>query len=277
VNKHEMREAAIERLRGHINHLGYYRSLIEAIVGDDYGELTVEECDERLIDLLTDDESYEDDAYTMGPRDADGIFWSRGDMSDSPWGVIEGVVYDCTRREWLVRGHDISAPWVPAGSIRHAPTRTATQRESDLIELLKDAAKDYQHEQSEVEWQKEMYRSMSDHVISDTMLLPRDADDEVVHIGDEMVVDGRDMFTVDGIGLLGDHGVVYYTTYDGRCDSHLASICHHYHKPTTVDEILDELEGMRGTGDYDDVVERCADLAGMLRELLKDGENEDQA
>jgi hypothetical protein len=34
---------------------------------------------------------------------------------------------------------------------------------------------------------------------------------------------------------------------------------------------------MRGTGDYDDVVERCADLAGMLRELLKEGGNEDQA
>ena len=278
MNKHKMREEAVERLRDVAEHQPFgplcADDITQALVGDEWVCSTVDEDAKTIIDLLTDDESYEDEAYTMGPRDADGMFWCRGDMSDSPWGVIEGVVYDCTRREWLVRGHDISAPWVPASSIRHAPMRTATQRENDLIRLIKDAANDYQHEREEVEWQKEMYRSMSDHVISNTMLLPRDADDEVVHIGDEMVVDGRDMFTVDGIGLIGDHGVVYYTTYDGRCDSHLASVCHHYHKPTTVDEILDELEGMRGTGDYDDVVERCADLAGMLRELLKESEGE---
>ena len=281
MNKHKMREEAVERLRDVAKHQPFgplcADDITQALVGDEWVCSTVDEDAETIINLLSDDESYEDDAYIMGPRDADGMFWFRGDMSDSPWGVIEGVVYDCTRREWLVRGHDISAPWVPAGSIRHAPMRTATQRENDLIRLIKDAAMDYQHEREEVEWQKEMYRSMSDHVISETMLLPHDANDEVIHVGDEMVVDGRDMFTVDGIGLIGDHGVVYYTTYDGRCDSHLASVCHHYHKPTTVDEILDELEGMRGTGDYDDVVERCADLAGMLRELLKDGGNEDQA
>lgn len=44
---------------------------------------------------------------------------------------------------------------------------------------------------------------------------------------------------------------------------------HHYHEPT-VSEILDELEGLRGTGDYESVVTRAAELAGMLRELLAD-------
>ena len=43
----------------------------------------------------------------------------------------------------------------------------------------------------------------------------------------------------------------------------------HYHEPT-VPEILDELEGLRGTGDYESVVTRAAELAGMLRELLAD-------
>jgi hypothetical protein len=160
-----MRQEAVERLRDVAKHQPFgplcADDITQALVGDEWVCSTVDEDAETIINLLTDDESYEDDAYTMGPRDADGMFWFRGDMSDSPWGVIEGVVYDCTRREWLVRGHDISAPWVPAGSIRHAPMRTATQRENDLIRLIKDAAMDYQHEREEVEWQKELYRSMS--------------------------------------------------------------------------------------------------------------------
>ena len=70
MTKHEMREAAIERLQGHINHPVYYRSLIEAIVGDDYDELTVEECDERLIDLLIDDDGLTEDDYLELLKDA---------------------------------------------------------------------------------------------------------------------------------------------------------------------------------------------------------------
>ena len=273
MNKHEMREAVIKRLKEHRSFPDYYRELIKTIVGDDLDELTSDECTGRIIDLLTSDESYEDDAYTMGPRDADGIFWFRGDMSDSPWGVIEGIFYDCTRREWLVRGHDISAPWVPADSIRHAPMRTATQRENDLIKLLKDAAKDYQRERLEVEWQKGLYKGLSDRVVSDMMLLPRDANGEVIHIGDEVIVNERGRrLTVDGVGCSG-YEVIFCDDRPGYT-AYVAKSCHRYHKPT-VDEILDELEGMRGTGDYDAVVERCADLAGMLRELLEEGEDED--
>jgi len=77
MNKHEQRQEAIERLRGHINHPGYYRSLIEAIVGDDYDELTVEECDKRLIDLLTDDDDM--DGYLELPKDVNGKVVHIGD------------------------------------------------------------------------------------------------------------------------------------------------------------------------------------------------------
>ena len=60
--------------------------------------------------------------WVRGPLDADGKMWRSGDMSDSNWGVIEGIAYEDGR--WLVSGHDTSAPWVPADSIRHyhAPT-----------------------------------------------------------------------------------------------------------------------------------------------------------
>lgn len=276
MNKHEMREEAVERLRDVAKHQPFgplcADDITQALVGDEWVCSTVDEDAKTIIDLLTDDESYEDDAYTMGPRDADGILWFRGDMSDSPWGAIEGIFYDCTRREWLVRGHDISAPWVPADSIRHAPMRTATQRENDLIKLLKDAAKDYQRERLEVEWQKGLYKGLSDRVVSDMMLLPRDANGDVIHVGDEMVV-GDYRYIVDGVGLAGNTDVFFVTDGD-KINGFPAKVCRHYHKPT-VDEILDELEGMRGTGDYDDVVERCADLAGMLRELLEEGEDED--
>jgi hypothetical protein len=68
--KRELRQEAIERLKEHINHPGYYRTLIKAIVGDDYDELTVEECDERLIDLLTDDDSLTEDDYLALLKDA---------------------------------------------------------------------------------------------------------------------------------------------------------------------------------------------------------------
>ena len=304
-NKHEMREAVIKRLKEHRSFPDYYRELIKTIVGDDLDELTSDECIGRIIYLLTDDEPfllpddivpYFGDEFAKGPRDADGILWSSGDMSDSPWGVIEGVFYDCTRKEWLVRGHDISAPWIPADSIRHAPMRTATQQEdvcrchnciatkrnNDLIELLKDAARDYESLQADCRgmsdlkdtcWQK--FKDLHEAVDERYIELPRDANGEVIHIGDEVVVNARGRrLTVDGVGR-SEYDVIFCADSPGYT-AYVAKTCHRYHK-LTVDEILDELEGMRGTGDYDDVVERCAYLAGMLRELLKEGEDEDQA
>lgn len=72
--------------------------------------------------------------WVRGPLDADGKMWRSGDMSDSNWGVIEGIAYEDGR--WLVSGHDTSAPWVPADSIRHyhAPTVEDVLREfADIV------------------------------------------------------------------------------------------------------------------------------------------------
>lgn len=63
------------------------------------------------------DENMAEGGWVRGPLDADGKMWRSGDMSDSNWGVIEGIAYEDGR--WLVSGHDTSAPWIPADSIRH--------------------------------------------------------------------------------------------------------------------------------------------------------------
>ena len=78
------------------------------------------------------DENMAEHGWVRGPLDADGEMWRSGDMSDSRWGVIEGIAYEDGR--WLVRGHDISAPWMQADSIRHyhAPT---------VEDVLRDFAK----------------------------------------------------------------------------------------------------------------------------------------
>ena len=63
------------------------------------------------------EENMAEGGWVRGPLDADGKMWRRGDMSDSNWGVIEGIAYEDGR--WFVSGHDTSAPWIPADSIRH--------------------------------------------------------------------------------------------------------------------------------------------------------------
>ena len=75
------------------------------------------------------DENMAEAGWVRGPLDADGKMWRSGDMSDSRWGVIEGIAYEDGR--WLISGHDMSAPWVPADSIRHyhAPTVEDVLRE----------------------------------------------------------------------------------------------------------------------------------------------------
>ena len=67
--------------------------------------------------------------WVRGPLDKDGKLWSSGDMSDSNWGEIEDIAYEDGR--WLIRGHDTSAPWIPADSIGHyhAPTVEDVLRE----------------------------------------------------------------------------------------------------------------------------------------------------
>lgn len=75
--------------------------------------------------------------WVRGPLDADGEMWHSGDMSDSNWGVIEGIAYENGR--WLVSGHDISAPWIPADSIRHHHPPTVTDILREFAEKVIDS------------------------------------------------------------------------------------------------------------------------------------------
>jgi hypothetical protein len=249
--KHEMREAAIKRLRGVISNQSFVMTLCsdditKPLVGDGWSDSTVEEDAKTIIDLLTDDEPpYEGDAFAMGPRDADGILWFRGDMSDSEWGVIEKPHFDGDK--WMVRGHDLTAPWIPADSIRHAPMRTATQQEdvcrcrnciatkrnNDLIELLKDAADEYQTLRFTYNELTRMYDLMRARMENDMVDLPVDATGALIHIGDRVVEheDGHD-FTVDGYEYDGEWWVFHR---DGIRAS--ADMCAHY----KVEDVLNEL------------------------------------
>ena len=69
------------------------------------------------LGVLATDENMAEHGWVRGPLDADGKMWLSGDMSDSNWGVIEGIAYD--NGTWYIRGHDTSAPWIRADSIRH--------------------------------------------------------------------------------------------------------------------------------------------------------------
>lgn len=103
--------------------------------------------------------------------------------------------------------------------------------------------------------------------------LPLDADGVPIRVGDEVC------------GYNHPNGGMYCHAIVNPCVIAVSEMCYysnskdwelwntsdvrHYHEPT-VSEILDELEGLRGTGDYESVVTRAAELAGTLRELLAD-------
>lgn len=99
-------------------------------------------------------------------------------------------------------------------------------------------------------------------------LLPLDANGEVIHIGDEMAF-GDHEFTVGGVGQLESGvGVVYYTTEDG-CDAYVASVCHHYHKPT-MEDLLRRFAVMWGVVNRDKLDPLVAEYAKKIRELGDD-------
>jgi hypothetical protein len=167
----------------------------------------------------------------MGPRDANGIIWVRGDMSDSEWGVIERTYFD--GEQWMVCGHDISAPWVPADSIRHAPMRTASQREGDMVAL------------------------------------PVDADGEVIHVGDKVESDTREDGAVVGVEYRdGDRvrkgGRPHNWNAPTWCDP---AEYRHYNKPTiegVLREFVNEWIEAESEGDV------FAKYAAKLREVMAD-------
>lgn len=81
--KHEMREAAIKRLRGVISNQSFVMTLCadditKPLVGDGWSDSTVEEDAETIIDLLTDDDEDMGD-YVKLPMDANGEVIHIGD------------------------------------------------------------------------------------------------------------------------------------------------------------------------------------------------------
>jgi hypothetical protein len=147
----------------------------------------------------------------------------------------------------------------------------ATKRNNDLIELLKDAAEEYADMERHARSEEFARLMVAKKMESEYMKLPVDADGEVIHVGDDLSIYGERRRCTSLVLHSMDEWVV--NTLNSVHKGTLSEV-HHYHKPT-VDEILDELEGMRGTGDYEDVIKRCAELGRTLRELLKEDVNED--
>lgn len=83
------------------------------------------------------EENMAEGGWVRGPLDADGKMWRRDDMSDSNWGVIEGIAYEDGR--WFVSGHDTSAPWIPADSIRHYHEPTVEDVLREFAEKITDS------------------------------------------------------------------------------------------------------------------------------------------
>lgn len=79
-SKTKQRQEAIERLRKYLSYTGDYRDAAHAMIGDEYFELTGEECIERIIGLLTDDEP--DERYIELPVDSDGEVIHIGDKME---------------------------------------------------------------------------------------------------------------------------------------------------------------------------------------------------
>lgn len=108
---------------------------------------------------------------------------------------------------------------------------------------------------------------------------PQDADGKVIRLGDMVRYKNgsKNVYRVKYLrrqeGDWGLHWLIGVSDEDGNnCWGGFQTDFTHHHEPT-VGEILDELEGMRGTGDYEAVVTRCAELAERLRELLKEDES----
>ena len=83
------------------------------------------------------DENMAEHGWVRGPLDANGEMWRCGDMSDSNWGVIEGITY--ADGKWFISGHDVTAPWIPADSIRHYHDPTVEDVLREFAEKIIDS------------------------------------------------------------------------------------------------------------------------------------------
>jgi hypothetical protein len=108
-----------------------------------------------------------------------------------------------------------------------------------------------------------LYRDMSD---AEYVKLPKDADGEYIHVGDVMDGYGK---TIEVVELRYGRSGWVLISRDGNGYADTFAFAHH-HAPT-VDELLDQLDGLRGNGaDYEGVVTRASEIAEKLRELLKE-------
>lgn len=119
--------------------------------------------------------------------------------------------------------------------------------------------------QSEYKKIEEALNEIEREIDSRYMLLPVDADGVPIHVGDEMFGDCPSGKHVSGcVSYIGENRFML-----GNVQFCLRGDYMHHVKPRTVEDILCELEGLRGNGAmYEDVVTRAAILARELRELL---------
>ena len=251
-SKHEMREAAIKRLKNHINcPWWHYRAMIRDIVGDDLDVLTGSECVERVIDLLTDDEpSHDVNLLNNVPQDSDGVLWLNGGK---------------------LGGDTIPAPLVRYSNISPTTVQVETQREKDLIELLKDAEVDY----FRVAASASKWHHLYDEFKEEYIVLPKDADGVPIRVGDVMKnLYGDEHFTVLGIGYDGCEDVLFCEDDDLNYQCYSATACVHYKKPTIqdiVEELVSEAYSNGWTDGSDDTF--SYDTSELVREYTDRLEN----
>lgn len=249
-SKRAMREAAVERLRNMLKNPLYRplctEDIIRAIIGDDeWGNSTTEDDAKTIIGLLSDDEPSHDINWLDNvPQDSNGVLWLNG-------GVLSGDT--------------ITVPLTLDNGIRPTTVRAVTQRENDLIELLKDAARDYVRIQT-------YYKGLlgeCDHICENNyMPLPVDMDDVPIHIGDVMKnTFGPEHFTVLGIGYDGCEDVLFCEDDDLNYQCYSVTACVHYKEPTIrdiVEELVSEAYSNGWTDGSDDTF--SYDTAELVRE-----------
>ena len=97
------------------------------------------------------------------------------------------------------------------------------------------------------------------------MELPLDADGVPIRVGDKMELSKGRVGKVVAVSDLQFTARVSAREEKPVCQAHL----HHHVKPRTLEDVLQDLEGMRGNyADYEDVVCRAAKYAAEIRELL---------
>lgn len=102
------------------------------------------------------------------------------------------------------------------------------------------------------------------------MLKPIDADGMPIDVGDSLRHEEMGYFVCNGITYYHNTWrVIDEMDFHGEHRMRPAKECKHV-KPRTLEDVLGELEGLRGYGNstYEDVVTRAAELADEIRELL---------